>query len=397
MDRFTERLKQINLRRQEIEGLVENASSEELEKLEEEVRSLNEESKTLVRKSSILSKNVGNEITLEGQIAPTADGFASVEYRQDFRDYVNRKSNKVLQRIDATTDSTGVGAIIPTTIMDQIVHELKDYGEILPLVTFTNFKGGVRIPVAGTKPTATWVTEGSVADKQKQEVSGYITFAYYKLQMRVAITLVADTVSLDSWEAMVAQNIAEAFGVALETAIINGAGSTEPLGIVNDLDEGGGEGSIPVANQVDVLVTDLTYDGWINKLMSSIPIAYRKRKNGVILMNPLTFDKYVWGLVDTEGHPIARIDHGIAEGPQYRFLGKRVILTELLPSFDEASAEDVFVVYADLSNYMINTNLQMTYRQYFDEDTDEYIRKATMIADGKLSDAYGVVVLVKTE
>jgi len=37
--------------------------------------------------------------------------------------------------------------------------------------------------------------------------------------------------------------------------------------------------------------------------------------------------------------------------------------------------------------------MAITFRKYFDENTDEWIHKATMIADGKLADPNGVVLV----
>ena len=44
---------------------------------------------------------------------------------------------------------------------------------------------------------------------------------------------------------------------------------------------------------------------------------------------------------------------------------------------------------------MLNSNLQMAIKRYFDEDTDEKITKATTLADGKLADTQGVILLTK--
>jgi len=49
------------------------------------------------------------------------------------------------------------------------------------------------------------------------------------------------------------------------------------------------------------------------------------------------------------------------------------------------------------ADYMVNSNLQVTYRRYFNEETDEWVHKATMIADGKLADPYGVVLSRRLE
>lgn len=396
MDKNTERLVEIAKRRSEIEAEIAKATeSATLETLEQEVRSLNEET-LQIRKSTVEKINEeGKEIKMEKEIIKT-NNLETTEYRNAFRDYVLGKSKDVLNmRADAVTATTDVGAVIPTTIMNFVVQQLKDYGEILPLVTMTNIKGGVAVPVAGTKPTATWVSEGSVADKQKQQILGSVIFSYHKLQVRVANTLLSEVVTLELWEKTVAENIAEAMAVALESAVLLGSGVGQPLGILNDLDEGAGEGIVPVANQIEFGASDATYEGWLAKLISSIPLAYRKKRNGVVFMSHLTWDKYVWGLVDEYGQPVARVNFGMNGEEQLRLFGKTVILTELLPSLDSATEGDAVVLYADLSDYFLNSNMQMTLRQYFDENTDEFIRKATLIVDGKLTDGFGVVVLKK--
>lgn len=82
-------------------------------------------------------------------------------------------------RADAVSKSTDVGAVIPTTVLNQIVEKLESTGMILALVTRTAYKGGVSIPVSTVKPTATWVNEGAGSDKQKKNIAkdGMITFA----------------------------------------------------------------------------------------------------------------------------------------------------------------------------------------------------------------------------
>lgn len=394
------RLAEIMARLKEIEVEVRDATGDKLKEFEAEADRLLEEKRQIEKHQSELARKfeegrkvVVNEEEVKVEEEET-DPFGTMAYRKAFRDYVTRKVNridpKIYKRLDAVTLTTDVGEVIPTTILNKVVQELKDYGEILAKVSYTNYKGGVKIPVAGAKPTAAWVTEGSVAAKQKQEIDDAIVFGYLKLQVRVAASLIAATTTLDLWEQTVAQNVAEAMAVKLEDAIINGNGTTEPLGIVND-DE------IPEANVIDFAAADATWNGWKTKFFSGIPLAYRKKRNGVILVNPLTWDKYMDGMKDdTTGQPIARVDHGIVEGPVYRFFGKQVILTELVPDFDTASAEDIFLIYVDLKDYLINSNLQITTRVYFDENTDEWIHKSTLICDGKLADRYGVVLLAKS-
>lgn len=384
------RLAEILKRLKEIETEVRNGNV--TPELEKELDELLEEKRKIMEKQEVLeakfaeAKNV--IIPMNHEVIPEEeDRFASKPYRRAFRDFITGKTPEM--RVDATTATTDLGAVIPTTILNKIVQELEDYGEIYKRITITNFKGGLDIPLGGTKPTANWVSEGSTAEKQKFASSTKISFSYYKLQIKVAITLVADTVSLDVWESTVAQNIAEAIIVALETAIINGTGTGQPLGIVKDT-------GIPEAQKVEFAVADATWVGWKTKLFGKLPLAYRKSKNCVIFCNPATWDKYLDGLTDDQGQPLARTNYGISGEPELRFGGKTVILTEQLPSLDDAitAGSTVFLAYGVLSDYILNSNLQLVSRSYFDEDTDEYIQKSTLIADGKLGDKNGWVLLV---
>ncbi len=389
MDVRTARLAEIAQRRNairvQLEGELEITVLEELEK---EVEELIEEEERLRKEILAERSKVTKVITPKTQEEKNVPLYESAKYREAFKDYVMGRSNDVLKmRDDAATFTTDASAIIPTTIVDNIIRELASYGEILELVTFTNFKGGVSIPIAGTKPTASWVAEGETALRNKQAVTGRVVFTYHKLQIQVSITLLAQTITLDAWERLVAENVAEAMAVALETSVIEGTGVGQPLGILN-------ETRIPENQKVDFAIANATYNGWLSKLIGSMPLAYRG-KNNVIIVNPLTWDKYMAGMVDDVGQPVARVNYGINGEEVQRFFGKRVILTESVPSLDAADEGDAVAIFGDLSNYLINTNLAMNLRTYIDEATDEIVRKTTMIVDGKLADVNGLIILKK--
>lgn len=323
------------------------------------------------------------------QTQRAVDRFDTVEYRTAFMNYVTRgeRSDILEFRADATTGVGDIGAVIPTTILNRIVEKLKDYGMIWSRVTKTSMQGGVEIPVANAKPVATWVNAGTMSDKQKKVVNGTISFSYHKLQCRVAVELVAGTVAMPVFEQTISDNIYEAMIVALEQAIISGSGVGQPLGIIND-------SAIPANQIIDVSVEDIAkYDTW-TELIAKVPRKYRNR--ATIIMADADWNKYILGMTDNNGQPIARVNYGIDGTQQERLLGKEVIPVEdYLPSIDDAAPGDVFAIICNLSDYMINSNMQMTFKRYFNEDTDEWISKSTMICDGKLADRNGVVLLRK--
>lgn len=392
------RLQEIETRKGEIRTLLESGDEVDLENINEELRALDTEEKGLrarlevakgIQTGTVSARSV--ESTPKPAETRTVDPHDTVEYRHAFMEYVTRgKKNDVLEfRADETTQLSDIGAVIPTTILNRIVERMRETGRIWNRVTKTAIQGGVQIPVSTAKPKATWVAAGSMADKQKKVVTGNISFSYHKLQVRVAVELVAATVALPVFEATIADNIAEAMVAALDEAILVGTGTGQPLGIVNHT-------NIPAEQIVEVGAADFgRYETW-TELLGKVPRSYR---SGVaIIMNDADWNKYIVGMVDQAGQPVGRVTYGLNGTIEERLLGREVIaIEEYLPSIDAAEEGDVVAILVRLEDYMVNSNMGITYRRYFDENTDEWISKATMIADGKLADPNGVVLIKKAE
>lgn len=392
---FEKRFGEINARKTEIRKMLEGTEKVDLDALGKELKALEDEEKELRAREEI-AKGIQNGTVRTRTITTTqepeqrtteVDKYDTQEYRKAFMDYVTRgEKGQVLEfRADAVTSLTDVGAVIPTTILNKIVEKMSSYGQIWARVTKTAIQGGVQIPVASAKPSATWVAAGTMSDKQKKEVKGTISFSYHKLQCRVAVELVAGTVAMPIFESTITENIAEAMIKALEAAIINGTGVGEPLGITKDT-------TIPAAQIVEVALADISkYKTWTN-LMGKMPRAYRSGMT--LIMNDADWNNHIVGMVDSNGQPVARVTYGLDGTIAERFIGREVIPVEdLLPSADAAVAGDVIAILCKLPDYMVNSNMQLTYRKYFNEDTDEWIDKATLIADGKLADPNGVVLI----
>ncbi|WP_409370313.1 phage major capsid protein [Lysinibacillus sp. 38-6] len=324
-----------------------------------------------------------------GHVSRSSDPYDTPEYRQAFMEYVTKgiKNEQLEFRADATTGTGDIGIVIPTTVLNKIVEKMKDTGRIWARVTKTALKGGVEIPLSNAKPVATWVAAGTMSDKQKKTVEGKISFTYHKLQCRVAVEMVADTVAMPVFEETVADNIYEAMIIAIEAAIINGSGTGQPLGITKDK-------SVPKQQIIDVTPQAFgEYSTWA-QLYGKIPRRYRN--GAVLIMADADWNKYIVGMVDTFGQPVARVDYGLEGIQTERLLGKEVIAIEdHLPSIDDAQKGDIVGILVKLSDYMVNSNMQLYYKRYFNDDTDEWISKSTLICDGKLADTNGVVLIRK--
>ena len=357
--------------------------------LEKELDELNKQEEVLVARARIADKlnktpGLGNPVPTPGNVPSEEDMYDSMAYRMAFMRYVCSNGAKELPgeyRSNANTTTTDVGAVIPTTIMNRIVEEMEAIGMILPLVTQTNLRGGVTYPKSTVKPVATWVAEGATSDKQQKTVEG-ITFAYHKLRCAVSITLETDQMALSAFEMSLAKGIADAMVKALEKAIINGNGTGQPKGILKE--------DVPEGQTVVLEGFALTYEDVV-KAEAALPLAYEN--NAVYVMTKKTFMNFV-GQVDTNGQPVAKVNYGAANAPERYILGRKVICCAYLPHLDAHSAVNTAVDLSfEMQDYAINTSYQMGLKQYEDNDTEDQIFKSVMLADGKVIDNNGLVVI----
>jgi len=89
------------------------------------------------------------------------------------------------------------------------------------------------------------------------------------------------------------------------------------------------------------------------------------------------------------------VNYGINGAAERSLLGRRVIICDYLPSFSAATNEQVFAFIFRFEDYVFNTNYSVGLKQYEDYVTDDIVRKAIMLADGKVVDVNSLVVLKK--
>ena len=412
------RLKEIEQRlaaiRTELTTRGADMTDEEVATLEQEVTDLQEERKGLLaaqerRKKLLENIAAGNPVDDNGNGAePTllrnfngangagepgngenqnGDKYGSMAYRKAFMQYVCRGTAIPAEyRSDAISTTTDVGATIPTTVLNQIVEKLENTGMILALVTRTAYKGGVSIPVSTVKPTAPWVHEGAGSDKQKKDITkdGMITFAYHKLRCAVAVSLEVDTMAISAFETLLINNIVEAMTKALEQSIIDGNGTGKPKGILAETPAEGQTVKSAAPAYADLIAAE-----------AALPQAY---ENGAVwCMSKKTFMSY-YGLTDTNGQPIGRVNYGIAGKPERTLLGRAVVCCDYVKSYDKSLAAGTkFGFLFNFKDYVLNTNYAMGVKKYEDNETDDQVTKGIMLVDGKVVDKNSLVVLEKIQ
>lgn len=330
---------------------------------------------------------VGSFAQTTQQRAADVDHYDTVEYRTAFMNYVCRNV-PIPTELRASTTTADAGAVIPTTILNEIIQSLDSYGNVYALVRKLNVQGGVAIPISSLKPVASWIGETTPSADQKLDAKNSITFSYFGVECKIAQTLLANVVTLDAFQKLFVPLATEAIVKAVEVAIFNGTGTTQPTGILKDA-------RVPEANVIEMTEEDMSsWSSWHKKVKAKMKKAYR---NGTFFLNQATFDGYIDGMEDKNGQPVGRTNYGINGEETYRFMGKAVetVEDECLAAFEDAEVGDIFGVFMKPTDYAINSNLQMTTVKWVDHDTNEVKNKCILICDGKLVDANGVLLLKK--
>ena len=211
------------------------------------------------------------------------------------------------------------------------------------------------------------------------------------MQVKVAVSLEASVASLAAFEAKIVENNAIKILRAIERAVIAGDGdaSGQPKGIINsDVQDG---------QTVKGTMTDYSSFPFWASVLAKVPLAYSSSVEWCF--NKADYITYIQGMVDENGQPVARTNygiHGAIDGAV--FLGRNVIFVEDygLGNFNTTEEDSAVGFLVDFSTYWFNSNMAMRYRKYFDEDTDAYYHKSTLLGDGKLTENYSLVLITKS-
>ena len=115
-------------------------------------------------------------------------------------------------------------------------------------------------------------------------------------------------------------------------------------------------------------------------------------------MTKKTFMSFV-GMVDQNGHPIARTNYGINGKPERTLLGRDVViyvpqsgskLKDFTPSVD---ADTLIAFIFDFEDYVLNTNYDLGISHARDWDNEDHKTKAVLACDGKVVDKSSLVTL----
>ena len=402
--------------RQDIETRGEAIAVDELERYETEIATLTAERSRIQaeteRRSGLLGRiaagTEGTTIRNAGQGSPEgsssenseAQGSAgspyesrnaatgSIEYRNAFMRYIQTGVRGETLRSNEFTSIAEAAALIPTTIVEEVIRKLGRYGTLFSRIRRFNVPGGMSIPIVDLAPEASWIDDTTPSEDKQFKADKSVSFMYHGLECKVAQSLLTSIVSLNFFEAVLTDLITEAMMRKMDQGIVNGTGTGQFTGITVDA---------RVSAENKVTLTAAEFGKWASwkKAMGKLGIRYKAGASWI--MSESTFDAYIDGMTDAQGQPIARVNYNITEGNPYRFAGKEVITVEddVIAPYDTAQTGDAVAILCNLRNFGVNSNLNMSMYKWTNHETNKVYNKALMVADGKLLDPNGVVIIKK--
>ena len=387
------------------------AVDEEIEKLEAEKKEAEEKVGAIEREIEGLEKELkdiedaGQKAEERKEVKPMAAERNSMEYRTAFRDYVqsgkvDRDILQFEQRNDAVSTSSDLGVLIPETVMQEIIKGVsKVYGQLYSRVRKTNLKGGVKYPIGSFAATFNRITETTKSDRQDPGgITGAVTFGYKIGEIRLARTLLQTVLDVPVFEQEFAKTVADAYVKAMDIEIMSGTEANNQC--VGILTEAAAQSSrIPAANIIEMSPNDVAdWTKWQSKLFAKIPLGMRA-ENPQFVMTATTYEANIKTLKDKNDRPLYAETFNPVDGTERAtFKGKEVVFVEndCLKDFDTASANDFFAMYwVPEKAYAINSNMQFTVVDYFDHETNQWVKKALVINDGKVLDGAYIYLLKK--
>ena len=264
------------------------------------------------------------------------------------------------------------GAVIPTTIANQILDTVKQIAPLYGLATKFNVKGKLEFPVAKNAITTAYSEEftaltSSAVGFDKRTLDGFLVGALSKVSVSLINNSQFDIVNY------VINKVAESIALFLEKEIISGEGTTKMTGVLVDT----------LVKKVETAGDVPTADEFI-AVQVEVPQAYQADCAWLVSNKTLLAMRQ---MKDTNGRYFLQND--LTNGFGYTFLGKPVMVSDQMT--------DTNVVYGDFSGYFVNIheniNIKVLNEKYADEHAVGVV--AWLEVDGKVIEEGKLVKTVK--
>lgn len=301
----TKRLLEIQKRKRELREQIDELTGEELDKVAQEVEELDEEEKEIEEEtekrsklmSSLFSSNPlksGSAIEKPRQSVASekrsiSDIIASPEYRSAFfKKFAGVELSDAEQRALSTTKSS-MGVAVPTITMNKVYEKIREGSIVYQLVTVSNLRGNVSVPVEKYTSDVSRLGEGesvTISDDTLDE----LFLGAKKYIKAVKLTCELTNTAIDALEEYVVNSLSDKLMEAVDYDIINGDGKKCAKGI------------IPSVTAITTKTAGKFVRADIQKLFAKLPA--KAKKGAVLMMSTDTLYDQVQNITDNNGYPI---------------------------------------------------------------------------------------------
>jgi len=370
------------------------AMNEEMSTLDTRIKATLEQEKRAAEADKVFDELHGKPQLRDA--APAAAGAADAELRKWARgepgtpralelkhDVANR--GPINYRVLTTgAQGTNASSIVPTDFYDMLIAHLIEVSGVMQCgPTVLNTGGGetLQVPKTTGHSTATSAAQAGVIASSDPAFSMQTLSAYkYGVLLQVARELIDDTaVDLLGYLAMQA---GRALGNAFGSDLINGSGSGQPFGIVNN--------SVGVTGATTGVGGAPSYANLVD-LEYSVIAPYRQSRSCYWL----AADKTIGGfrkITDTVGRPIW--EPSAVLGSPDLLLGKPLVADPFMPAL---ATNALSIAFGDFSQYFVRLvgGVRFERSDDFAFSTDLVTFRAILRGDGTMVDRTGAIKLFK--
>lgn len=345
----------------------------DIEALEKEVTDLKEERNAILEsaeKRKALLDSVANMPIAEENIIKPIKEERNMENKiievgtQEYRNaWLTKMKGKEVNEVEERALMTAGGAI-PTETMNKIVEKMEYIAPILGKVDLTRIPSNLSIPVEDTVNDASWVAMGTASNDSADALTT-VTLAAYKLIKTVEIGADVETMSIPAFETYLVNRLAKKMAKALENAIINGTGSSQPTGLL---------ASGVITNTGTFTKAAMTYTDLLT-IVGDLP-DHDYRSGATFIMPSALFYSDVLSALTDKG---SGLDVQAVE--KMKVLGYDVVLC------DRVAADTI--IFGNLENYAMNlaSDVKVESDRSVAFRTGSTVYRAMALADGKVKNA----------
>lgn len=358
------------------------ALTKEAEDLDNETKDLEEQRSTLKAQEERMSLSAN---LTKVKIDERKTQMENVEVRNTpefvhaWREAVEKGDEKNMRSL-LTTMASGT-APVPTYLQGRVEASWERLA-ILNELDITNFKGIVAVPYEASVTGAVIHEEGSAKPDEEVLTIGQTILQPATIKKWLRVSSEVESLTDEQFMDYVADEIIYQINLFLETAVVSSNASTGVKGIANSA----------LATSVTSALSFNSMNEGLAELVEAI--------DPVVIVNRKTFFSNIMGLTDLQQRPIYQIAANNDGKPQYFVNGVRVLFSNGLDAYDDASAGDAWAIVGDLKAYRLNLPdgriPTVLYDPYTEAEADlsKYVGK--LLAAGDIVRPNAIAVLKKS-